>query len=182
MARLNGPFLVVIALLIAASALLRPVAAEPVQLVEQKIKAGLLYNFLKYTQWPAPARTTMTVCLLGGDPFDGALAPMSGRTVNEHTIAVRAIDDAKQAGDCAMLVVHANRKDAWSASRAALAATPVLTVSDLEGFSTQGGMIEFARIDDRIGVKINLETVNAARLQVHDRMLKLATVVRAAGQ
>jgi hypothetical protein len=152
-------------------------ANEPIQLAEQKIKAGLLYNFLKYTQWPAPIPPGVVVCLLGGDPFDGALTPMAGRTVNERAIAVRAIGDVGQADDCAMLIVHANGKDSWPAWRAMLSKRPVLTVSDFDGFATQGGMIEFARAENRICVKINLGAVNAVRLRVEERLLKLATVV-----
>jgi hypothetical protein len=154
-----------------------PLASEPIQLVEQKIKAGLLYNFLKYTQWPAPVTPGVVVCLMGGDPFDGALTPMAGRTVNERTIAVRTLDDIGQAHDCAMLIVNADSKDSWPVWRAALSKKPVLTVSDLDGFAAQGGMIEFARTDNRIGVMINLGAVTAAHLRVEDRLLKLATVV-----
>ncbi len=168
-----------IMLLISACVLTRLAAADDqIQLVEQKIKAGLLYNFLKYTQWPSSqARSGVVVCLLGGDPFDGALAPMAGRTVNEQTIAIRPIGGVGEANECAMLIVHAGGKDQWPAMRSGLAKSPVLTVSDFDGFAGQGGMIEFARTDNRIGVKINLDAISAVHLKVEDRLLKLATVV-----
>jgi hypothetical protein len=38
-------------------------------------------------------------------------------------------------------------------------------------------MIEFTRVDNRIGVTINTETVMAARLMVQDRLLRLARTV-----
>ena len=59
--------------------------------------------------------------------------------------------------------------------RAALAMKPMLTVSNAEGFADSGGMIEFTRTDNRIGVKINTNAVTAAHLQVEDRLLRLAT-------
>jgi len=167
-------------LLLAAGDTARPVGADSIALVEQKIKAGLLYNFLKYTQWPpAPANAGMNVCLLGGDPFDGHLSPMAGRTVNERAIAVREIDDAKEGPDCSMMVVHADQKASWPLWRKALSGRDVLTVSDFDGFVAQGGMIEFAHVDNRIGVKINVDAVGATHLKVEDRLLKLATVVHA---
>jgi hypothetical protein len=54
----------------------------------------------------------------------------------------------------------------------------MLTVSDFQGFADAGGMIEFTRIENKIGVKIDTVAVMAAHLQVQDRLLKLANAVR----
>ena len=158
-------------------------AGENVQLVEQQIKAGLLYNFLKYTQWPLEraqrAGSAIRVCLFGGDPFDGHLQPMSGRTVNEHVIEVRNVRNVTDIDDCALLFIHADQKPNWPELQKALAGKSVLTVSDFQGFALSGGMIEFTRNANRIGVTINTEPMSSANLQVEDRLLRLASMVRA---
>lgn len=175
----------VLALLIACAALVAPLrAADNVELVEQKIKAGLLYNFLKYTEWP-PASAAQTgneivVCLYGGDAFDGHLTPMAGRTVNQKPITLRTIDKIADAGSCALVFVRATEKDNWPALQKSLTSKHALTVSDFEGFAAAGGMIEFARAESRIEVKLNVDAVSAANLKVSDRMLKLASVVHSA--
>ncbi len=56
---------------------------KPPSLQEQEIKAGLLYNFLKYTDWP-PANLarrlfTMTVCIFGDDPLNDGIFAADGR-------------------------------------------------------------------------------------------------------
>jgi hypothetical protein len=165
--------------------LLAPAAAraqENLQLVEQEIKAGLLYNFLKYTAWPqdrAPApNAPIIVCLLGGDPFAGRLQPMAGRTVNQRTIQLRNLQMVEDAEPCSLLFVHADEKPQWGQLSLSLAARPMLTVSDFPGFADAGGMIEFTRAGNRIGVKINAGAVAAAHLQVEDRLLRLANPVR----
>jgi hypothetical protein len=156
-------------------------AEEGVQLIEQKIKAGLIYNFLKYTQWPQGSRQTtgpVVVCMLGGDTFDGHLQPMAGRTVNERTIELREVGSAADAAPCALLIVHAARRAAWPQLKAALANQSIMTVSDFDGFAAEGGMIEFTHIDNRVGVAINAEAVAATHIVVQDRLLKLASAVR----
>jgi hypothetical protein len=156
-------------------------ADDGVHLIEQKIKAGLVYNFLKYTDWPAErtegAQAPIVVCLLGGDPFEGGLQPMAGRSVNEHTIELKSVREAAEFAPCWLLVVSSSEKASWPAWRASLAGKDVLTVSDLDGFAGSGGMIEFTRTDSRIGVKINVASVTAAHLKVEDRLLKLANAV-----
>jgi hypothetical protein len=162
-----------LALLLSVGASVSAAAEESIQLIEQKIKAGLIYNFLKYTQWPHPG-PNIVVCVLGGDPFAGNLAPMGGRTVNESTIEIRAIDSIDHANGCALMVVNAERKSSWRDTKAKLTGKDVLTVSDFDGFVEAGGMIEFTHANERIGVKINVDAVAATHLVVQDRLLKLA--------
>jgi hypothetical protein len=160
-------------------------AQENIQLVEQEIKAGLLYNFMKYTDWPSDRaqqpNAPIVVCLLGGDPFAGRLQPLAGRTVNQHVIELRNLRNVEEAGTCSLVFIHADEKPQWPQLRMALAGKSMLTVSDFQGFADAGGMIEFTRIENKIGVKIDTAAVTAAHLQVQDRLLKLANAVRGGG-
>ena len=93
------------------------------QLAEQEIKAGLLYNFLKYTDWPPErigATSSIVVCIFGDDPFGGYLQPMAGRTVNQRTIVLRTIHAPSEAAMCQLLFINANEKDRWPKWRNAL--------------------------------------------------------------
>jgi len=170
-----------LASLLTAGLTLPVYAAERLQLIEQQIEAGLIYNFLKYTQWPAErtarADAPIAVCLFGGDPFSGHLQPMAGRTVNQQTIDVRSVTRAADIAGCSLLFIHADQKQNWPELQKILAGKSVLTVSDFQGFAVSGGMIEFTQLDNRIGVLINIEAVMAAHLDVQDRLLKLARSV-----
>jgi hypothetical protein len=155
-------------------------AQDGLRLVEQDIKAGLIYNFLRYTQWP-PAQernTPMVVCLYGGDPFGGRLSPMAGRTVNQRPIELRAVHTQPQLDACSLVFINAAERAEWPSLRYYLARRSVLTVSDYDGFARAGGMLEFTRINDRIGVRVNVEAARAVNLTVEERLLRLASVVR----
>jgi hypothetical protein len=168
-------------LLLAATCASPVRAQENLRLVEQDIKAGLLYNFLRYTQWPGAAPTASAlVCVYGRDPFAGRLQPMAGRTVNQRTIEIRAVRSVPELDACSLLFIDAEARERWPALRDHLAGRAVLTVSDFSGFADSGGMIEFTRIDNRIGMRINTEAVGAARLVVQDRLLRLANPTRRA--
>ena len=170
-----------LALLLAAAFLSPAYGQDNVRLVEQEIKAGLLYNFLKYTQWPAEhTGQDAVVCLIGGDPFGGHLQPMAGRTVNQHSIEIRNLKNAQDIDACSLLYIHESEKLNWSQLQKALVGKDVLTVSDFDGFAESGGMIEFTRNDNRIGVKINVDAVTAAHLSVQSRLLRLASTVHTA--
>lgn len=151
-------------------------ADSELQLQEQEIKAGLLYNFLKYTQWPAVSTSTV-ICIYGKDPFEGYLQPIAGRSVNQTEIVLRKISTPKEVDNCSLLFLNDGERNAWPQMQKMLVGRAVLTVSDYEGFAEEGGMIEFGRKNDHISVSLNMEAVTAAHLHVQDRLLKLVTVI-----
>jgi len=152
--------------------------AAGLELQEQEIKAGLLYNFIKYTDWPAEKMSgqAITVCIFGSDPFDGRLKPMDGRTVNQHEISLRAIHSIADSKDCHLIYVNGDEKNSWPKLQEFLAGKPVLTISDFDGFAQSGGMIEFGHKDNHINAELNKEALSGASLHVQDRLLKLVTI------
>jgi hypothetical protein len=150
---------------------------EDLRLSEQEIKAGLLYNFLKYTQWPSDSSTTVRLCIYGGDPFQGKLDRMQGRSVNRREIVVRKISRADEISGCHLLFINARDKAQWLELRNLLNGHGILTVSDFSSFVSTGGMIEFGYRDNHITATLNLDAVHAAGLRVEDRLLRLVAVV-----
>lgn len=149
------------------------------QLSEQKIKAGLVYNFLKYTEWPAGKMTSpsspLVVCVFGAqDPFGGSLRPIEERTVQQRSVKLRYISTIEESARCNMLFVGRNAAAQWPALHSFLIGKSVLTVGDFDGFTRDGGMIGFNTADNRIQIWLNNEAVGAARLHIHDSLRRLA--------
>jgi hypothetical protein len=156
------------------------IAKEGLQLYEQEIKAGLLYNFLKYTNWPAASfdnDNKINLCVYGDDPFSGYLEPMQGRSVNQRIIRIRNIHAINEIENCQMLFVNENNKSEWPELRNYLSGQAILTVSDIKSFTKEGGIIEFANTGGHIAVKLNEDIAREAKLSVQDRLLKLVTIV-----
>lgn len=151
-------------------------AREPLELYEQKIKAGLLYNFLKYTEWPENHVEEMKVCLFGEDVLEAELQPMAERTVQQRPITLKNATTIEEVKDCQLVYVGKKGRRSWPALRQALRGQSILTVSDIQGFNEAGGMVVFGRKDDRIHVEINLDAVEKAHLRVGERLLKLASI------
>ncbi len=178
-------------ILLLAGFLMLPVSAhgawaqgDPVQLYEQKIKAGLVYNFLKSTSWPDIAQPgteqniKLKVCLFGGDPFDGYLLPMEGRTAQRHTITISQSISFNDIDGCRVLFVNRNEETALPELFEHLEGKSILTISDMEGFSEQGGMIELATEKDRrVHIIINKKALESAGLDIQDSLMKLAQLI-----
>lgn len=154
-------------------------AANPVYLQESKIKAGLLYNFLKYTKWPAESFTDATsslqICLFGGDAFEGALDPLQGRTAQQRTINIKKISDFSELKNCHVVFMGQSQKNHLSEILASLRSSSTLTVSDMDHFTRQGGMVGFSSGGTRrIHLYMNYQAIQRARLTVGNELVKLA--------
>jgi len=160
-------------------------AADPappqLELFEEKIKAGLVYNFLKYTTWPADivARSNghLRVCLLGDDTSDDYLYPLSGRMAQQYVITIARVENISETADCSLLFVHRSHADSLPDLFRFLKGKHTLTISDIDQFAEQGGMVELGKDNEQIDLLINKKAVDSAGLIIQGRLLKLARLV-----
>jgi len=155
--------------------------AQSPELVEQKIKAGLVYNFLKYATWPdsrsLEGSGRLTVCLFGDDAFEGYLSPLEGRTAQKLVISISRVYKVSETESCNLLFIHHSQEDSLSEIFSFLKNKPVLTVSDIKKFASKGGMVELATENQHINLYINRMSVSRAGLVIQDRLMKLAKPV-----
>lgn len=176
-------WLIAVVVTIAISAPASARSTADIQLNAQKIEAGLIYNFLKYTAWPqsslSGSNPNMVVCLYGGDSFDGHLDPLEGRTAQQYVIAIRQIYRIEQLDACHLVFIPQSRQGDLQKILARIKNKTVLTVSNIPDFAAQGGMVEFfTGADHRMHLNINTKAVRSAGLHIQDRMVKLAEVVQ----
>ena len=78
---------------------------------EYLVKAAFLYNFAKFTVWPATAfanrETPLRLCLLGKDPFQGALDSLAGKTVRKRKLEIHRLAKATAVGNSPLLFLDA---------------------------------------------------------------------------
>lgn len=163
-----------------------PAHAQPssadasLHLNEQKIKAGLVYNFLKSTSWPASSFSdaqTINVCLIGGDPFDGYLHPLNGRTAQKYKIELHVLSAQSNLDRCHLAVIHDNQESRLPALLDKIGNAPILTASSIPQFARRGGMLEFGTKQQHIHLYLNPAQLRKAQLQMDDKLVRLMEVV-----
>jgi hypothetical protein len=153
--------------------------SRSLELFEEKIKAGLVYNLLKYTDWPkyTQKKNVLRVCLFGDDPFKGYLSPLAGRHAQQYIIDIASVDNIKELENCQLVFISKNSRENIPELLNFLKDKHVLTVSDIAKFARQGGMVELTKENQRITFYINKSAVTDAGLNIQDRLLKLAKIV-----
>jgi len=149
--------------------------------LEYKIKAAFLLNFAKFVTWPERESfgkgQPFTLCILGKDPFGPSLAGIESRTVGKRRVHVRYIENPGQINGCRLLFVSSSEREKLADISAALRGQPVVTVSDIRGFSSSGGIFEFVTRGNKLSFIINLAQARKQGLHINASLLNLATEV-----
>ena len=145
---------------------------------EYQVKGAFLYKFILFISWPAVAFATdeshFTIGVLGNNPFGSTLESLRGQNVKNRKLSVRHLAKVEDAVDCQIVFISVSERCRLRQILTALHKTPVLTVSDIDGFARAGGMIRLISIEDKIRFEINLKETQAANIRISSQLLKLA--------
>jgi len=149
---------------------------------EYVVKAGFLYNFAKYVEWPAAAfgqpDEPISIGVVGTDPFgsdlEGALA---NKTVKRRAFSVRRFRTPQDIEPCQILFVA--RSESARIGEILQKARPwaSLTVGEEDGFSAAGGIINILIDDETPRLEVNAGEAERVGLTIDSKLLKLATIV-----
>src|SRR5437868_11180869 len=84
-------------------------SAEVLSSREYEIKAAYLYNFIKYVDWPSYG-DTITIGVLGDNPFGPALAPLDGKIVKGRRLLIKQVGSLRDAQKCQIIFVSSSEK------------------------------------------------------------------------
>jgi len=154
-------------------------AQEQVVPADASVKAALMFNFAKFTDWPGMAdNAPINHCVVGDEGVASALVQVvRGQTIDAHPIVVSRPFEASAWGTCQLLFVASSELRRWSASLAAIRRMPVLTVSDGKGFAQSGGVMEFYVESGHMHFIANVDAAALAGVHMSSRLLSLAKVI-----
>jgi hypothetical protein len=147
-----------------------------------ELTAAFLFNFVKFTTWPAdalPGAGPIVVCVIGDDwVADSLLKLTRNKTVEGHPLSVRKTSLERPLNEC-----HVAYGAALDGPRAeqlirTAAGQSILTVSDSTDFARRGGVANFFMDGDRMRFAVNPAAAERERLRISSNLLTLAMVVR----
>jgi hypothetical protein len=149
---------------------------------EYDVKAVLLFKISKFVRWPeaafATSGGTLRVCIVGRDDFGESIDNLKGLKVQGQVVDIERLPLPEQSpSGCHVVFISRSERGRLPSLLNALAGTSVLTVSDIEGFAVQGGMVGFATSDGKISFQINPAASARAGLEIGAQLLQLAMLV-----
>lgn len=173
--------------LVLCSAMLSPRPAcgqEPppmdVARLEYRIKAAYLYNFVHFVKWQEDALAPdepVSVCVLGDNPFNGGLEPITERTAYNHSFRLQYLKNLEEQKGCHVLFISSSEKKNLGSILEEVRGESILTVGELPDFALQGGIIGFVTRNGKIRLEINTRAARWSKLKISAKLLELSTIV-----
>jgi hypothetical protein len=159
-----------------------PPAATAQTASASSLRAAFLFNFAKFTDWPADAlgpAAPLVICVLG-DPAAAAVLEDSTRTqtVGGHRIVVWKGLGEGPIQSCHVLYFATAAERQMRALLDSVRGAPVLTVGESPLFAENGGAVQLFRENDRMRFAVNTDAVAEQKLHLSSQLLSLAKVVR----
>jgi hypothetical protein len=152
---------------------------------EYAIKAGFLYHFLNYVEWPARSMPVenrpYVIGIVQSNPFGAALEKfVQSKDVAGHPIEVRLLQPTDRMTDCHIVFVPLSVPTERQAGfLAALRSTGTLIVGETEGFIERGGHVQFYIEKNKVRFAFSAELIKRDDLKVSSKLLMLAKIIPA---
>jgi len=152
---------------------------------EYLIKAGFIYNFAKFVEWPSTSfpqsDSPIVIGVLGTDPFGNVLDHIvADKKIGSRGFVVRRYKwgkDLKDLRDCQILFISASEKAHTDEVVEFVKWLPILTIGETPGFAERGGVIRFTLEDNRVRFEVNVDAAHKANLNISSRLLTLAKII-----
>lgn len=143
---------------------------------EYQVKAAIIYNIARFVDWPPPGRSTVTLCILGVDPFGSGIDVLAGRPVGAAALQVRRIARPDEARGCQLVFVGGSEAPRLKSVLNALPQGQVLTLADTPGFAESGVAVNLYLEEGRVRFEVNIDAAQRSGLAISSQLLKLARI------
>jgi hypothetical protein len=144
-------------------------------------EAALIVKIGKFVHWPAgtfaDSGGVLRLCIVGTDDDRGSIDSLAGQKLQDKVIAIARLSNPDQSvAKCHIVFVRKSERDRLAALLQATAGSPVLTMSDIDGFAAEGGMVGFSNTDGAIHFEINAAASKRAGLSIGAQLLQIAAL------
>lgn len=152
-------------------------------LSEDQVKAAFLYNFAKFVEWPPEAfagpDAPIVIGVVGADSIADALVhTVNDKDAQGRKFLVKRWKRKEDIKNCHILFISSTESNSVREILKNIDPSGVLTIGEMDGFTKQGGMINFVLFDGRVRFDINYKSAESAGLKISSKLLSLAKTVR----
>jgi hypothetical protein len=143
-----------------------------------EIHAAMIYNFMKYIQWPEDAGSDFVVGIYGEDNVFNTLKNYyDGKPKGTKKYSIRKLNDVSEAATCQVVYIGKNKSKDFDNVKNAVTGKSVLTITDSFNLGKKGSCINFKVVDDKLKFEINQASMSGASLKVAGQLSSMAILL-----
>jgi hypothetical protein len=144
-----------------------------------EIHAAMVYNFIKYVQWPDEGEGgEFVVGVIGDDNVFNTLKQWyDGKPKGSKKYVIKKLASASESSDCQVVYVGKSKNRDFETIKASTLGKSILTVTDGNGLGQKGSCINFKVIDGKLKFELNQTTVSGSNLKISSQLSSMAILI-----
>jgi hypothetical protein len=146
--------------------------------LEYQIKSSLIYNFLKFIEWPnGVSSDQFIICYFPDDQqYSKSLLALQDKLVQGRHLIVEPLDGENMVR-CDIVIESQSSATAMQTLLQRDIGKAVLTIGESDNFLRLGGIIRFVLVDGTVQFEINQARAEQQGLVISSKLLRLAQFV-----
>lgn len=143
-----------------------------------EIHAAMLYNFIKYVQWPDESTGgDFVVGVLGEDNVFNTLKLYDGKPKGAKKLVIKKLGSAEEASTCQVVYLGKSKNRDFENIKNSITGKSVLTVTDGNGLGAKGSCINFKIVDGKLKFELNQNVVTQSNLKISGQLASMAILI-----
>jgi hypothetical protein len=144
-----------------------------------EVHAAMLYNFIKYVQWPNESDPGDFVVGVFGD--DNVLKTLQqwydGKPKGSKKYVIKKLNTAEEASSCHVVYLGKSKNRDFESVKNNTTGKSILTITDGNGLGQKGSCINFKVVDGKLKFELNQETVTSSNLKIASQLSSMAILI-----
>lgn len=146
-----------------------------------QLKAAYIINFARFSSWPESAlesTTNLYMCVLMDTELGSYLELMANRKIKGRDVVIVNVEAGVALEKCHL--VYFGKGDDEKTQRALnnIAGISLITMSDISGFVSMGGMVEMLKQGRKYRFIVDLKKSEAVMIRYRSELLEVSEVIR----
>ncbi len=144
-----------------------------------EIHAAMLYNFIKYVQWPNEGEAgEFVVGVIGDDNVFNTLKQWyDGKPKGSKKYVIKKLSSPAESSDCQVVYVGKSKNKDFDTIKTNTTGKSILTITDGNGLGQKGSCINFKVVDGKLKFELNQATVNGSNLKISSQLSSMAILI-----
>lgn len=144
-----------------------------------EIHAAMLYNFIKYVQWPNEGEAGDFVVGVIGDEnvFNTLKLWYDGKAKGSKKYVIKKLASPDEANGCQVVYVGKSKNRDFDVIKTSVTGKSVLTITDGNGMGHKGSCINFKVIEGKLKFELNQAMVTGSNLKVSTQLSSMAILI-----
>lgn len=146
---------------------------------KHELHSMMIYNFLKYIQWPASANSGQFVIgVIGDDEVYNTLNAWYGEKERMgRLLRVKKLSSPSEAKDCQLVYIGFSASGKFEEVQGVVSTEPILIVTDKNGLGQKGSGINFKIVNNRLKFELNQSALSTSQLKVSSQLTAMAIMI-----